>query len=247
MDARGEDHHDFHHGAAVAAMISGPKLGICKNCQVRFATTAQWKEGDPGEKWARHGERMLAQLVAVLDEIIEEKREGRAVVTMSFTVIRTLFVGFHEAFCKSNPPTNPSPCVPGGREDNPDLSAVTDDLLKLLDEANTVLVCAAGNYNKVPFKYPAVFGNPAHNKGERNKHIPNLVVVGASTQATYKAGFSNYADWITTFAPGKAVYTPNVNTEEANDDAYIGAEGTSFGKWAKKRSFISAPKAGEQW
>lgn len=60
MDTRSAGFSSFDHGSAVAAMISGPKLGICKNCQVRFVTTAYWRKGDTWEKWARLGERVLA-------------------------------------------------------------------------------------------------------------------------------------------------------------------------------------------
>lgn len=125
------------------------------------------------------------------------------------------------------------------------MAAVTDDLLKLFDDADTVLVCAAGNDGTVPFKYPAVFGNPAHNRGERNKHIANLVVVGATKQEAYKAGFSNYADWITTFAPGEAVYCPNLEFLNDNAPKYIGRKGTSLGKWAKDSCHICS-EGGEQ-
>jgi hypothetical protein len=210
MDARKADFSRFDHGSAVAALISGPKLGICKSCEVRFATTAYWRKGDTWEKWARLGERVLAQLVAVLDEIKREKHEGRAVVTMSFEIgPKYGLVGFYETFRKLSPPTNTSSFVPSRRRENiPDMGAVTDDLLKLLDDASTVLVCAAGNDDKVPTKYPAVFGNPAHDKGKRNKHIANLIIVAASKPETHKAEFSNYAPWITTFAPGDKVWVP---------------------------------------
>jgi hypothetical protein len=115
------------------------------------------------------------------------------------------------------------------------MAAVIDDLLKLLDDAGTVLVCSAGNSGKVPLMYPAVFGNPAHDRGERNKHIANLIVVGASNQAAYKARISDYADWITTFAPGEAVNCPNVDFLNDKAPKYIGRDGTSYGKWAKQK------------
>jgi hypothetical protein len=112
MKTRRPDHPTFEHGSAVAAMISGPKLGICKNCQVRFVVTGWWMPGDAGEKWARGSEAVLAQLVAVLDEIKGEGREGRAVVNMSFGTGAGLGpVGFYEAFRKLSPLTKPSPCV----------------------------------------------------------------------------------------------------------------------------------------
>jgi hypothetical protein len=113
MDARSPDYDEFYHGAGVAALISGPKLGICKNCQVRFVATTYWRTGDAGEAWAPLAERVLAQLVAVLDEIKGQGREGRAVVNMSFEMSARLWpVGFYEAFRKSSLPTNPSPWVP---------------------------------------------------------------------------------------------------------------------------------------
>ena len=115
------------------------------------------------------------------------------------------------------------------------MGAMTDDLLKLLDDAGTVLACAAGNDDDVPTKYLAVFRNPAHDKGERNKHIANVVVVAASKPETHKAKFSNYADWITTFAPGEKVWVPHIDTFKGNGPAYIGSEGTSYGKWAKTK------------
>ncbi|KAM0321646.1 hypothetical protein ACHAQA_010002 [Verticillium albo-atrum] len=202
MDSKPDDAR-FSHGSSVAAMVSGPKLGICRNCQVRFSAVNYWQPGDPGEKWARRIEVWLAHLVAVLDEIKDKGREGRAVVSISWQTSETSGpAGSIETFY---------------------------DLLKLLDDTGTVIVIAAGNSGIVPSKYPAVWGNPAHNKGEHNKHIPNLVIVGATDQATYKSSFSNYADWITTFAPGEDIHVP-WHDPLANADPYTTDDGTSLGE-----------------
>lgn len=96
----------FQHGSGVAAMIGGPKLGICKECQVRFVVTNQHNAGDAHAKWARQSELLLAQLVSVLDEILDpaDSRVGRAVLNMSFGFFKDKQpAGFYQAFCRLSP------------------------------------------------------------------------------------------------------------------------------------------------
>lgn len=93
----------FQHGSGVAALIGGPKLGICKECHVRFVLTNKFHTGDSHPKWAQSAEALLSQLVTVLDEIMdpENNREGRAVINMSFAFFKDKSVAsFYTAFCK---------------------------------------------------------------------------------------------------------------------------------------------------
>lgn len=91
-----------------------------------------------------------------------------------------------------------------------------------------MIVAGAGNKlqtegQKTPGRNPAIFGKPG-----RRRHIPNLITVAASDVNGYLADISKYADWITTFAPGRSVWVPDV----VNRRGYVKKSGTSFGKLA---------------
>lgn len=87
----------FQHGSRVMAMIGGAKLGICPKCQVRYVDVYSWKNGDAGELFADRGERLLAQLVAALDEIVSNNLQSRAVINISSESLGT--AGYTEAYC----------------------------------------------------------------------------------------------------------------------------------------------------
>lgn len=70
------------------------------------------------------------------------------------------------------------------------------ELLQELDKLDTVVVTGAGNSGQTEAGiqiYPARFlGDGA---------LPNLIVVGATDSNCRHASFTNYADWMTTYAP----------------------------------------------
>ncbi|KFX87604.1 hypothetical protein V490_08138, partial [Pseudogymnoascus sp. VKM F-3557] len=198
----------FNHGSQTAAMVVGNNLGICKACTVRFVTSANNIPAALPEnlRMARVGERLLQQLTDTLDEIISQNLQGKAVISMSFGMEarwmpRPFFTRLHR-------------------------------LLSIIEtQTNTLLVCsagntgnpAAGNFEGVsPARYPARFGDPSNPFG----HLPNLVVVGATTFRTRKASFSNYAPFLTTFAPGELVWLPSLNN--FGGFTYAKTQGTSF-------------------
>lgn len=77
--------------------------------------------------------------------------------------------------------------------------------------------------------FPQVWANPAYND-KHGKYIPNLIIVGATLQSTYKWSGSNYADWLTTFAPGARVQLPWYDRTDPKDGDYPYFDGTSYGK-----------------
>ncbi|KAK1974041.1 pectate lyase superfamily protein-domain-containing protein [Colletotrichum cereale] len=197
----------FKHGSGSASMVVGSTLGICKDCHVRFVATGNAiAQNLPSNLYyARVGERLLQQLLDVLDEIQTSGRQGRAVISMSFGMeVRWMPRPFFTRFYQ---------------------------ILKLLEErVQAVLVCSAGNNGNPndpasfegvsPARYPARFGDPANPFG----HLQNLIVVGATDANTHKASFSNYAPWLTTFAPGQSVWLP----DNSVPGRYQKDSGTSF-------------------
>ncbi|OBT61060.1 hypothetical protein VE03_09163 [Pseudogymnoascus sp. 23342-1-I1] len=199
---------NFKHGSGAAAMVVGNNLGICKGCKVRFVASAN---NIPGAmpvnlRWARIGERLLQQLTDTLDEIVTLNRQGKAVLSMSFGA---------EARWMPRP-----------------FFTTLYRLLNIIEtQTNTLLVCSAGNNGNPaagdfegvsPARYPARFGDPSNLFG----HLPNLVVVGATTHKTRKAPFSNYAPYLTTFAPGELVWLPSLTN--IGEFTYAKDQGTSF-------------------
>lgn len=93
-----------------------------------------------------------------------------------------------------------------------------------------MLVAASSNHAKKEgraiSRYPALFGNPDDKYGT----LDSLITVGAVDEKTFQAGFSQYADWMTTFAPGDEVYIPD-NPNNGNTNKMTKGGGTSYGKF----------------
>jgi hypothetical protein len=94
-----------------------------------------------------------------------------------------------------------------------------------------VLVAVSSNHADEPRegrpinRYPALFQQP----NPYGSAIPNLIVVGSTDINGYESDFSQYADWMTTFAPGEAVNTP-FTPSQTRTNGYVLEDGTSFGK-----------------
>jgi subtilisin family serine protease len=71
-----------------------------------------------------------------------------------------------------------------------------------------IIVCAAGNLSSSKPLYPAAY--------------PHSIAVGATDTLNYLSGFSNYGDWVTTFAPGE-----NIPVAEGSK-SYNMRNGTTF-------------------
>lgn len=100
-------------------------------------------------------------------------------------------------------------------------------ILNKLDEEGVVLVASAGNHavNEGQIsRYPAMFAA----SGDRWGTISNLIVVGSTDKDTHQATSSQFADYLTTYAPGVDVYVPNV---PSSDQKYKTDRGTSFGEF----------------
>lgn len=73
-------------------------------------------------------------------------------------------------------------------------------------------------------RYPALYGDPQ----DRNGQLTTLITVGSVDSDTYQADSSQYADWMTTFAPGDGVYLPD-NPNNGDTNAMRKGSGTSYG------------------
>ncbi|PGG96344.1 hypothetical protein GX51_07874 [Blastomyces parvus] len=124
--------------------------------------------------------RYLQLLVNIIDDVIDKNRMGKAVVNMShgFSAHRLGQV-FLSEFHR---------------------------LLVELDGLNVVIVVTTGNdADDTPGinTFPALFAQPG-----TEYYIPNIIVVGATDIHGHQASFSQYANWMTTFAPGEDVWIP---------------------------------------
>ncbi|EGC45360.1 exo-beta-1,3-glucanase [Histoplasma capsulatum var. duboisii H88] len=93
-------------------------------------------------------------------------------------------------------------------------------LLVELDSLKVAIVVASGNLASTTPDidgYPALFGLPGN-----QYYIPNIIVVGSTDVHGHMSDFSQYADWMTTFAPGDDVWIPLGNKD------YDMTAGTSY-------------------
>ncbi|PGH19017.1 hypothetical protein AJ79_00051 [Helicocarpus griseus UAMH5409] len=185
------------HGSGVCAKIVGAQLGICKKCNLVFVPGSIRPDSNA---WERVSEHVLLRALDTLEDIKKRGRQGKAVVNMSF--------GF-------KPHVMPSPFYKQFRE----------ILYKMETELQVVLVASAGNDAKdeaAIINYPARYTDPEDQYG----HIPNLIVVRATTYRGHQAPFSQYAHWMTTFAPGELVWVPD--DPDMGDEPFVKDQGTSF-------------------
>lgn len=105
----------------------------------------------------------------------------------------------------------------------------TESLLFKLDREGVLLVASANNHAlevkegvKIS-RYPAKFSDPNDQYGG----IVNMVVVSAADWKTQRAPFSQFEDYVTTFAPGNNIACPG---DPFLDDTYRACDGTSYGK-----------------
>ncbi|KDN67309.1 putative 1,3-beta glucanase [Colletotrichum sublineola] len=140
-------------------------------------------------------ENVLLQLQDALDDILEKQRVGKAVINMSFSS-KGQVDWYYER--------------------------MRYILSKLEIRAKAVLVCSSNNHAKeIPNidRHPALFGEP----GARHGQLLNLITVGSTDIDTYEGDSSQYADWMTTFAPAHNAW---IATGDAN--YFRKTRGTSF-------------------
>ncbi|KAM0254537.1 hypothetical protein ACHAQJ_006697 [Trichoderma viride] len=196
------DPPNFDHGSRVSAMIMGEKLGVCEKCKIVMITTnrpIKLLELDE-ERYPR--EKGLQNLLAALEHIKKNRREGRATINMSYSY---MVQHMRPAF----------------------LVKLQEILNRLVSEVKAVLVVAAGNHasekadGRPISRYPALLANP----GRMGGYIPSLIVVGATDDKTEQTEFSQYADFLTTYAPGQDLPVPKWSTIM---DEYTIGDGTSY-------------------
>ncbi|ODH53683.1 hypothetical protein GX48_00101 [Paracoccidioides brasiliensis] len=171
------------HGSAVAAKAAGSQLGACTKCRIVLVPISG-VERIPKDIWyERLVERILQRLIDVLEDIQRNNLQGKAVINMSVSFIGPLL---NATFLRS----------------------LFTHLQLLEDQVQAVLVVTSGNKSpEFPMinDYPALFGNPTNRLG----YLPNLIVVGATNHQACQAKFSQFSDWMTTFAPGQNMWVPN--------------------------------------
>jgi hypothetical protein len=107
----------------------------------------------------------------------------------------------------------------------------TESLLFKLDKEDVLIVASANNHaeeNEARVeitRYPAKFSDPDDKYGG----IVNMVVVSAADWKTQRASFSQYDDYVTTFAPGNDIACPADPFLQPNSP-YIPCDGTSVGR-----------------
>ncbi|ODH20229.1 hypothetical protein ACO22_05936 [Paracoccidioides brasiliensis] len=137
--------------------------------------------------------RYLDQVRGVIDDVLLKNRMGKAVINISANFDPTVGVVFIRELHK---------------------------LLVELDGLNVAIVVSASNRaDESPEidRYPALFAKPGS-----DLYIPNLIVVGATDAHGHITDFSQYADWMTTFAPGDNIWIP------LGDMDYMTSSGTSY-------------------
>ncbi|OAT07954.1 hypothetical protein BDBG_16924 [Blastomyces gilchristii SLH14081] len=171
---------DLKHGTRVASKILGANLGICQRCTlivVNLYGSSQAPLSDLIQ------ERYVEQLLHVLEDVTQKRRNGKAVINMSFQ--------FAEHLLRV-----------------PFLNRLYE-LFTLLDDQNVALLAASsndGNQYRPINTYPSLFGDPTS-----PLYLKNLIVVGATNEDGHLADFSHYSNWMTTFAPGEDVYAPTLD------------------------------------
>jgi hypothetical protein len=102
-------------------------------------------------------------------------------------------------------------------------------LNRLETYAKAVLVTVSGN--DAPKKpiiswHPARFADPSSQFGQ----LANLMVVGCTDFWSHQGRVSQFAPWMTTFAPGSNAWVA-VDPTKGRTDAYAALTGTSFGEF----------------
>ncbi|EER43715.1 exo-beta-1,3-glucanase [Histoplasma capsulatum H143] len=164
------------------------------SCQLCTLIVASLFEGVVTQDESVYLVRYLDQLRCIIDDIIQKDRMGNAVVNMSH--------GFKESALGNV------------------FLREFHRLLWEIDGLNVAMVVSTGNQGAtIPQvdTYPTLFGNP------RNRYyIPNIIVAGSTDIHGHHSEFSQYADWMTTFAPGEDVWIP------LGADGYTQFSGNSF-------------------
>ncbi|KAF1994463.1 hypothetical protein P154DRAFT_567311 [Amniculicola lignicola CBS 123094] len=194
---------NYRHGSGVAAQILGNKLGICPTCTVVMVTSTVPKNKKVPEWQVYPHEFLIAQLIDVLDDVRTKGRKGKATLNMSYS-------------------------WPVGVVTAPFLLAFQSLLFKLDNEG--VLLAASANNHALEntegveiSRYLAKFSDPNDVYGG----IVNMVVVSAADWKTQRAPFSQYSDYVTTFAPGNNIACPGDPFLE-KDTPYRPCDGTSY-------------------
>ncbi|KAJ5963523.1 uncharacterized protein N7479_003399 [Penicillium vulpinum] len=190
---------DHKHGSGVAAMVVGNQLGLCPACTLVVVTTP--RPVSQAQDWPQLPfEKIIAQILDVVDDVKSKNRQGKAAINMSFSYKLTnrlppmFFIWFRW-------------------------------LLQKLDEENVVIVVSANNHAREEGvdvqRYPAKFADPNDQYGG----FPNMIVVASANAKTQRAVSSNYSPWVTTFAPGDGIHCP---AAPGSSDPMRVCKGTSF-------------------
>ncbi|EEH21782.2 hypothetical protein PABG_03998 [Paracoccidioides brasiliensis Pb03] len=185
---------DREHGSGVASKAVGFNLGTCEGCSIYVVSLYGAEKGSDETDGQLYWERYIQQLLNIVEVVQTLGLQGKAVINLSSTY--NFFM--REEHTKS-----------------------MYELFTMLDNYGVAIVAASGNYAPLLreiMHYPAKYGDP-HDK----YYIPNMIVVGATDEKGHQTGFSQYSDWMTTFAPGQDVWVPRFD-----HGGYITNLGTSF-------------------
>ncbi|OIW23586.1 pectin lyase-like protein, partial [Coniochaeta ligniaria NRRL 30616] len=193
------------HGSGCAAKIMGAKLGVCKKCTLVFCSSDNLV-APAGQAQKVVHEAIIQEMDAVLDDIIKKGRVGKATVSMSFSYAP-------------------------GKKNAQFYQSMRYSLNQLVIKGKAVLVASSNNHAKTSegrgiSRFPALYGDPQTAQNPYGE-LSALVTVGAVDSDTYEAPFSQYADWMTTFAPGQDVYVPD-NPNNGDTNAMRKGSGTSY-------------------
>ncbi|ETS73701.1 hypothetical protein PFICI_14647 [Pestalotiopsis fici W106-1] len=200
------------HGTQVAAFINGKTLGVCRKCKVAFTGYAPASEmTDDAQRTFDPDPRdwYLEDLLLAWEDMNSNGRSpATSVINMSW--------GSDSRFWYQ-----------------PFINRLYD-ILKWMDRAGVTLVAASGNFGREGRKavdtYPQLFANPTNavdplwkdrNDSDDVGYLPNFIVVGATNPYGIEAAFSQYADFLTTYAGGQNLKLPDIS-------GYTTWHGTSF-------------------
>ncbi|KAJ6190287.1 hypothetical protein N7519_000308 [Penicillium mononematosum] len=172
--------------------FQGNQPGLCPTCTLVVVTST--RPSKQVEGWYHYpNEKIIAQLLDVLDDVKRKGRQGNATIVMSFSY---------------DWPHRISPMV----------SIAFRNLLQKLDELDVVLVASANNhavddpaYRGAPpregmpvRRYPAKFADPNDQYGG----LPNIIMVAATDMNALRVEESNFSPFVAAFAPGAGLHCP---------------------------------------
>jgi hypothetical protein len=185
----------------VTSKIIGKNLGISKRATAVILDKKSSVKGGIGSSGETTViERFLESFLNAADDIASKGRAGKSVVSIAWGLKREeMPIQFFDMMRKSFPPFK---AVKGrtrwfGR--GSDIQVLLLDAIFLeLDNLGTAIVVASGNDGATE---EGINLYPARFLEDDEWPFPNLIVVGATNKNGRRGGFSNEADWMTTYAP----------------------------------------------